>query len=81
MTEREEVWQERLMCSVVSLDYDFRERTGRLCMARGNCCDMKGCLDLFRGIDPKVKVIATFSGEKRDTVYRKENKQWNAYLP
>src|SRR4051812_31840919 len=73
------VWREDLMCCVVSLAYDFRSRTGRLCMEEGDCCDMQGCLDLFRKIDPNVEEVITFSGQERDTVYRKENKDWKAY--
>lgn len=72
---------ERLLCEVVSLDYDFREHTGRLYMPEFNCCDMTGCLGVFRGIDPEVALIQTYSGDRPDTIYRRKGTEWTAYWP
>ncbi len=68
-------WDERLKCHVVSLTYDFRSQTGQVYLLDGDCCDMTGCVALFQGIDPKVTAIDTYSGDKADTVYRKEGKE------
>ncbi len=61
--------------------YDFRSHTGQLYLLDGDCCDMTGCVALFEGTDPKVTAINTYSGDKADTVYRKEGTGWNALLP
>jgi hypothetical protein len=76
-----DLFDRRIKCSVVSLAYDFASHVGRLDMERYNCCDMGGCLALFRGIDPKVKAIHTYAGGKPDTIYRREGKEWGAYWP
>jgi hypothetical protein len=72
------LWDERLMCDVISLGYDFHSRTGRLYMAHGNCCDMTGCVELFEAIDSEAEAIHTYSGDKADTAYRREGKKWKA---
>jgi len=74
-------WDERLMCHVFSLTYDFCNHTGQLCLLDADCCDMRGCVALFEGIDPKVTTINTFAGDRADTVYRKEGTEWNVLLP
>jgi hypothetical protein len=76
-----DVFDERLMCHVVSLAYDFRSHTGKVYLADGECCDMSGCVALFERIDPKVTAVETFSGDRADTVYRKAGKEWNAITP
>jgi hypothetical protein len=78
---RSAAWDERLKCHVVSLAHDFRSHTGQLHLPDGDCCDMTGCVALFEGIDPQVTAINTYSGDKADTVYRKEGTEWNALLP
>jgi hypothetical protein len=45
------------------------ESRGRLIMTPGACCDMSGCIALFERIDPQVRRIETFSGDKPDTAY------------
>lgn len=72
-----------LMCRVISLNYDFDAKSGRLVVAPGDNCNMTGCTDLFLAIDPRVRVIETFSGDKRDTTYRRLGRStiWGAYLP
>lgn len=74
-------WDERLKCFVVSLAYGFLSRTGRLDMIADNCCDFSGCLSIFEKIDPEVDTIMTYAGGEPDTIYRKEGKEWNAFLP
>lgn len=74
-------WDERMMCFVVALVYDFRRRTGRLDMIAGNCCDYNGCIAIFEGIDPEVATIMTYAGGEPDTIYRKEGKEWIAFFP
>ena len=75
------IWNDRLMCNVVSLTYDFRSHTGQLYLSDGDCCDMTGCVAIFEGIEPKVTAINTHSGDQSDTMYRKEGTEWRALLP
>jgi hypothetical protein len=75
------LWDERLKCQVASLTYDFRAHKGQLYLLDGDCCDMTGCVALFEGIDSKVTAISTFFGDKADTMYCKERKEWKALLP
>ena len=49
-------------------------------MLDGNNCDMAGCVALFEQIDLEVKEIETFSGNRPDTLYRKEGKVWKPLL-
>lgn len=72
------MWNELLVCEVESIEYDFRTRTGRLLMPRQNCCDMDGCIEFFKQIDPLVEVIYTQSDGIRDTSYRKQHGMWCA---
>ena len=38
---------------VRSLAYSFEAKKGRLDMPPVSCCDMNGCIELFRTIDPQ----------------------------
>ncbi len=67
-----------LQCEVISLTYNFDDKTGILVMAEGDCCDMAGCIALFQAIDPAVKGIATVSGDKPDTMYVRSAAGWVA---
>jgi hypothetical protein len=78
---RRGVLDERLMCHVTSLAYDFLGHSGQLYLLDGDCCDMRGCVALFEEIDPKVTSISTYAGDKTDTLYRKEGKKWHALTP
>jgi len=80
MSEKE-FFDERLMCSVVSLEYDFTIKRGRLFMPDMTNTDMGGCIKLFEGIDKRVKRIETFAGADPDTTYRRRGDKWTAYLP
>jgi hypothetical protein len=48
--------------------------TGTFFMNDGSCCDMIGCIDLFKKIDPAVKHIRTIAGSKEDT--GTESRRW-----
>jgi hypothetical protein len=74
-------WDKRLMCDVVSLAHDFSSHTGQLYLPEGDCCDMKGCVTMFEGIDSKVTAINTYSGGKSDTIYLKDGTEWHALMP
>jgi hypothetical protein len=50
-------------------------------MDEGNCCDMRGCIELFERIDPEVRTIYTFAGDEPDTIYKREGKEWHAFMP
>lgn len=79
---RREDWgisHRELMCEPLRVTYDFVTRHGELHMADGDCCDMIGCIDFFTRMDQDAKKIATFSGNKPDTVYvRGDNGKWRA---
>ena len=41
------------------------------------CCDMEGCINLFRAIDPGVRRIETYAGGQCDTFYwRDDRDRW-----
>lgn len=69
MATKRAVWDTRLVCKVKTLSYDFRTGVGEIHFPPFHCCDMDGCIKLFTAIDPKVKDIQTYSGEKMDTRY------------
>jgi hypothetical protein len=71
--------EDRLMCEVTSLAYDFRKKIGRLKMADGDCCDMSGCIAMFSAIDREVSRIETYSGVRKDTLYVRSGTVWSAY--
>lgn len=72
------VFHDNLHCLVQRLEYDFARRAGVLYLADHNCTDMRGCIDLFKAIDPRVKDIVTIAGKRRDTSYRLIGEKWQA---
>lgn len=70
-------YSEQLVCSPLTLSYDFRTRTGTLMLEDGHCCDMRGCIDMFKAIDPAVKRIDTYSGSEPDTSYHLGASGWH----
>jgi hypothetical protein len=74
------VFHRGLVCFVTGLAYDFAAKAGRLDMGPISCCDMDGCIALFRAIDPSVTTIATFADGARDTRYEKVEGRWRAYV-
>jgi len=74
-------FSDELVCEVNRVEYDFNTKIGALWMQDGQCCDMSGCLKLFKRIDPEVKRIQTYSGEALDTVYTRElSDKWESRL-
>src|SRR5262249_51855320 len=74
-------WHPDLMCYVHGAEYNARRKAGRLYLAWRSCCDMRGAIQAFEGIDPSVELIETFAGEVPDTVYRRIDGKWHAYAP
>ncbi|MGA0615619.1 hypothetical protein [Paracoccus sp. KR1-242] len=73
------IFEPRLQCYVSELRYDWNTRRGVLHMPEeGDCTDMKACINLFRAIDPEVKLIETFGGGVPDTVYHRKRDRWSA---
>lgn len=77
MPFREDLFRTDLMCQVHSLFYNFDTKTGTLKMPEGSCCDMKGCIALFKKIDENVKHIETLSGNVLDTEYVLSGDNWH----
>lgn len=77
----EKYFDDRLMCFLDSLTYDFKTHTGTLHVTAGGCCDMTGCIKLFKSINPMVCKILVYSGAEEDTSYRKDGNKWLAYTP
>lgn len=74
MTYRADLW-----CFILRVAYDFEKRLGTLEMEPYNCCDMRGCISYFGGIDPAVKRIETFAGGVPDTFYVRSGRRWAAF--
>jgi len=70
-TRHKGVWSEELQWAVNGLAYSFANHFGKLAMYERCCCDMSGCINLFRRIDPDVACIETWAGRELDTCYRK----------
>jgi hypothetical protein len=79
-SKRDGKWDERLICHVQQLTYDFCTQTGKLDLPAANCCDMTGAIKLFTAIDPDVQAIETFAGGEPDTVYSRNRGEWTASL-
>ena len=62
-----------LKCRPLSLDFNMTNRWARLHMAEGECCDMSGCIELVQRISYGIDYIETYSGNKKDTCYRRVN--------
>lgn len=62
-------FDERLRCGVLRLEYDFAARHGSVYFPPLHCCDMTGCIKLFKGIDSECSSIQTFEANKPETVY------------
>lgn len=67
-----------LHCSINELHYDFDARIGKLYMPPDNCCDMGACIELFKKIDPKVRLIDAFAGDELDITYARYGDSWDA---
>lgn len=71
---------ELLKTTVISVCYEFCDRWGQIHMPEGCCCDMSASIKFFQGIDPQVKVIETFAGERLDTCYKLKRGKFHAIL-
>jgi hypothetical protein len=61
---------------------DGTSRTGLLVMNEHDCTDMSGCIKVFEGIDPEVKIIRTTQASgRRDTIYLKLANGWESRTP
>jgi hypothetical protein len=77
---RDGKWDERLMCRVQQVAYDFRTQTARLDFPELNCCDMSGAIEMVTAIAPDVRVIETYAGGKPDTVFRRNGDDWDTFM-
>jgi hypothetical protein len=76
------IYDGRFQCCVQRLEYDFTTRTGVLVMDEHDCTDMSGCIQVFEGIDPEVRLIRTMEASGHpDTIYRKLAEGWKAFIP
>jgi hypothetical protein len=48
---------------------------------RLECCDMEGAIKFALSINPKVRLIMTWSGRKKDTFYRLNDGKWSSSRP
>jgi len=79
---KRKLFNHKLSCCVYAMQYLFPEKVGFITFATGECCDMTSCLSLFKAIDPKIRQIQTYSGDKKDTCYLLSEKgKWFASLP
>jgi hypothetical protein len=68
-----------LQCFVAEIRYDFNQKFGTVVIDDSGCTDMGGCIAFFKRIDPDVRFIQTYSGNRPDTAYRKNAMdQWEA---
>ena len=82
MSDSEEIYfDERLVCYAKTIEYDFNNHSGSLYIDKHGCCDMTGCIRLFKSIDPLVTEILTYSSDEKDTSYRKNDLKWFACRP
>lgn len=67
-----------VMSDVKKLEYDKEERVLTIYQRDLCCTDKTGAIELATKIDPNVKIINTYSGEKRDITYylNKETGKW-----
>lgn len=80
MSQQEPVpFHAEMMCFVETISYDFEHKRGQVWITSGGCTDMGGCTAFFERIDPLVTRIATFSDDRPDTQYFKnELGKWEA---
>ena len=72
------IYNEKLQCEVINIEYFYADKIGRAYFPKDNCCDMQGIIDIFTNIDPNVRLIETFANDRSDTVYEKSCGKWNA---
>lgn len=76
----DKIYRDDVQCFVRELRYDFGQRMGHLMLEDVSSTDMRGCIELFKKIDPDVQAIATYAGGKRDTGYVLIDGKWEARI-
>jgi hypothetical protein len=66
----------KLRCTVRRLNYDFTAGIGEIYLAEGACTDFSRCIEFFSQIDPEVRSIDTYSGDKPDVSYIQIAGEW-----
>lgn len=70
MTKHEEIrYDDRLMCAVKSLSYDFLKRSGELHVPDIDATHMPGVIDRFLAIDSEAEDIYVYQGDTLDVIY------------
>ena len=59
----------KLHAQVHFIGYDYEKKIGYVVLADDNCVDMTACIQMFEGIDARVRTILTFAGSETDTFY------------
>jgi len=73
------VYRSEPVCDVRRMAYDFDRHLGTLLLASENCCDMRGCIELFEKVDPDVQIFAV---KTPDIIYFKTDyEEWQAVQP
>ncbi len=62
------VWHSGLACNLDGIWFPSQSLV-TLHFPGNNCCDMSGAIELATGLNPHVRRIETFSGDKPDTCY------------
>ena len=70
------VYRSELVCDVRGMAYDFDRHLGTLLLASEDCCDMRGCIELFEKVDPEVQRIEIFAGEEWQAVQPESQKEY-----
>lgn len=66
--ERKPEFDQNLQCSWEKVTF-LDETQLAIDFPENNCCDMKGMIAFASALNPKVKLIQTFSGGKQDVAY------------
>jgi len=72
-------WREAMVCDVRAIEVSREHHRAIVWLAPYCCCDMTGCIEAVRQIDPSVTEILTLSGAKLDTSYHLDAQgEWRA---
>ena len=73
------LYNDELQCVILGATIDFDQRSCGLFFLPLHHCDMSGAIRFVTRMYPKVEAIATYSGDKRDSVYRLDDGVWGAF--
>lgn len=76
MTKNKSAFCSVLTTPVEWITYEFDTHRGELYQPDDVCCDMTECIAAFMTLDPDVWWIRTWSGDREDTTYKRQGKQW-----